>query len=118
MDVLLIAVIAVACLAAGALAGWFAHGASAAQRDAGLTARVAAATATAESLATQLAQQRAHHIEVLAQRDARAEELLERIDHLKDVDAARAREDGRVLTALSPVAEQLRSVEAKVAELE
>ncbi|MDQ2689720.1 MAG: DNA recombination protein RmuC [Chloroflexota bacterium] len=111
MDVLLTALGAVVCLACGLLAGWFAHGARAARQDVALAARASAADATATLLRAQLDQQQTQHA-------ARVEELLERIDHLKDIEAARAQEDGRVLTALSPVAEQLRSVQSKVAELE
>lgn len=111
MDVLVIALVAVVCIGAGALAGWAAHGARAARQEAALRAHAAATDATATALRGQLTVQHAHHA-------ARVEELLERIDHLKDLEAARAQEDGRVLTALSPVAEQLRSVQAKVSELE
>ncbi|MFT4230376.1 MAG: DNA recombination protein RmuC [Microbacterium sp.] len=118
MDVLLFAAVAVTCLAAGALAGWFAHGARSARRDATLAARAAGAEATAAALTAQLTQERALHAQQLSQHAARVEELLERIDHLKDLESARAKEDGRVLTALSPVAEQLRFVQAKVTELE
>lgn len=118
MDATLLAPGAIACLAAGVLAGWFAHAARAARADAALTAHAAAADATAAALGLQLDRERALHAQQLSQHAARVEELLERIDHLKDIDAARAAEDGRVLTALSPVAEQLRSVQATVAELE
>jgi DNA recombination protein RmuC len=111
MDVLLIAIGALVCIGCGLLAGWFAHGARAARQDIALAARASAADATATLLRGQLDQQRTQHAE-------RVEELLERIDHLKDKDAARAQEEGRVLTALGPVAQQLRSVQEKVAELE
>ncbi|HET8926279.1 MAG TPA: DNA recombination protein RmuC [Microbacterium sp.] len=111
MDVLLIAIGALVCIGCGLLAGWFAHGARAARQDIALAARASAADAMATLLRGQLDQQRTQHAE-------RIEELLERIDHLKDKDAARAQEEGRVLTALGPVAQQLRSVQDKVAELE
>ena len=111
MDSPLIALGALVCLGCGLLAGWFARSARAARQDVALAARVSAADAAAALLRAQLEQQRIQHAE-------RVEELLERIDHLKDIDAARAQEDGRVLTALSPVAEQLKSVQATVSELE
>lgn len=111
MDIPLIALGALVCVGCGLLAGWFAHGARAAGQDVASAARASAADAAAALLRAQLDQQRVEHAE-------RVEELLERIDHLKDIEAARAQEDGRVLTALSPVAEQLRSVQATVSELE
>ena len=111
MDIPLIALGALVCVGCGLLAGWFAHGARAAGQDVASAARASAADASAALLRAQLDQQRVEHAE-------RVEELLERIDHLKDIEAARAQEDGRVLTALSPVAEQLRSVQATVSELE
>lgn len=118
MDVLLLAVAAIACVCAGALAGWFAKGARAERHEAELTARAAAGAATIAAITAQLERERALHAQQLSQHAARIEELLERIDHLKDIEAARSAEDGRVLTALSPVAEQLRSVQSAVAELE
>jgi len=118
MDALLLAVIAIACLAAGVLAGWFAHGARAAQHQSRLGARAAAADATAAALRDQLAQQQMLHRQQITEQSARIVELLDRIEQAKDLEAARAEQDGRVLTALSPVAEQLRSVQATVTELE
>jgi DNA recombination protein RmuC len=118
MDALLVAVIAVACLAAGALAGWFTQGARAAQRHARLAAHAAAADATVAALRDQLIQQQALHRQQSNDQSARIVDLLDRIEQMNLVDAARAEQDGRVLTALSPVAEQLRSVQATVADLE
>jgi DNA recombination protein RmuC len=118
MDALLVAVIAVACLSAGALAGWFAHGARAAQRQARLSAHAAAADATVAALRDQLVQQQAMHRQQSNDQSARIVDLLDRIEQMNLVEAARAEQDGRVLTALSPVAEQLRSVQATVADLE
>lgn len=107
MDVLPIAIGALVCVGAGLLAGWFAHGARAARGESALRERAAGADATATALRETVAAQAAH-----------VEELLARIDHLRDLEATRAQEDGRVLAALSPVAEQMRSVQTQVAALE
>lgn len=118
MDALLVAVIAVACLAAGVLAGWFAQGARTAQRQARLAAHAAAADATVAALRDQIVQQQGLHRQQSSDQSARIVDLLDRIEQMNLVEAARAEQDGRVLTALSPVAEQLRSVQATVADLE
>lgn len=122
MDVLTTSLIAIFGVACGVLAGWFAHGARTTSRtarhDAEISARLATAEAIAQGLRAQLDQQGAQYRDQLAGQSARVNELLDRIDHMKAADAARAQTDGRVLTALAPVAEQLATVREQVTELE
>lgn len=110
MDVLLLAVVAVACLAAGLLAGWFAHGARVAQRvadTASLQIALARAQADAEGLRKRLDEQAHLHRDLLAQSraDAVARDERERREHT-------------VLTALAPVREALHAMQQKVEGLE
>ncbi|GEP46791.1 hypothetical protein MSA03_02990 [Microbacterium saccharophilum] len=104
-------VVAIACLVAGLLAGWFAGGARTAERSAAaretLTARLAAAEAAREALAAQLDQQRALHRELGAQ--SRADQLAAQ---------ERERREQLVLRALAPVQETLQTMQQKVDELE
>ena len=111
MDLLTASLLAVACLAAGALAGWCAHVARAAstgaRASANLLARVAAAEATATSLREQL--------------DLRNDEYRDLIDRARADQVAhseRERREAAVLTALSPVRETLLTMQQKVADLE
>lgn len=111
MDALIVAVIVVACLVAGALAGWFTGTAREAARALrtreDLSSRAAAAEAAAVSLERQLAQ--ALH----AQREA--------AQHARSDQAAREERDRReqlVLRALAPVQESLQSMQTKVDALE
>lgn len=110
MDVLLLAVVAVACLAAGLLAGWFAHGARVAQRvadTASLQIALTRAQADAEGLRERLDEQAHLHRDLLAQSraDAVARDERERREHT-------------VLTALAPVREALHAMQQKVEGLE
>ena len=111
MDVVIVTAIAVVCLFAGLLAGWFAGAARAAERAASaraaLGARSAAAEAERSTLAAQLEQQRALTREMAAQ--ARADQAA------RD---ERERRDQQVLRALAPVQESLQSMQLKVDELE
>lgn len=111
MDPLTASLIAVACLAAGALAGWFAHMARAtttsARAHAALQARVAVAENEAVGLREQL--------------DVRVDEyrdLIERVRADQAVQHERERREAAVLTALSPVKESLASMQQKVTDLE
>ncbi|HWI32524.1 MAG TPA: DNA recombination protein RmuC [Microbacterium sp.] len=111
MDALTASLLAVACLAAGILAGWFARAAraseGAARSEAGLLARLAAAETSAASLREQL--------------DVRTDEYRELIDRARQdhaVQNERERREAAVLSALSPVRETLASMQQKVAELE
>jgi len=111
MDAAIVTVIAVACLFAGLLAGWFAGAARAGERAAReqstLTARVAAADAQQRALGEQLEQQRALTRELGAQ--SRADQA---------VQAERERREQVVLRALAPVHETLQTMQQKVDELE
>lgn len=111
MDVIAIALLAIACLLAGVLAGWTAGSARAAGRAAAdraaLTARLAASEATGQALTAQLEQQRALHrdLGVQARADQEAREERERREQV-------------VLRALAPVQETLQQMQQKVDDLE
>lgn len=111
MDAVIVTSLAVACLFAGLLAGWFAAAARCAERAsadrAALTARAVAAESAHDSLAQQLEQQRALTRELGAQ--SRAEQA-----------AAHEREQREqvVLRALAPMQESLQAMSRKVDELE
>lgn len=111
MDVVIITVTAVVLLFAGFLAGWFAGAARAGERAAtaraALGARLAAAEAERDALATQLDQQRALTRDFGAQ--ARADSAA------RD---ERERREQQVLRALAPVQESLHAMQSKVDELE
>jgi DNA recombination protein RmuC len=80
--------------------------------------RVAAAASTSVALRERLAHQEAQHDRQLEQQEQRIDELHDRLIATAEAETKRTTTDGRVLTALSPVAESLRAVQAKVAELE
>ncbi len=103
MDATLVAAIALICLAAGALAGWFAQAA----RTGG--ARVEAARAQAESraLREQVQRESALHRDAVAQ--ARADQAS---------GADRERREHSVLAALAPVRDTLDAMQRKVEDLE
>ncbi|GAA2236599.1 DNA recombination protein RmuC [Herbiconiux moechotypicola] len=63
------------------------------------------------------AQDEQYRAQIAAQED-RLAEFQERLRALKEAEAARIEEDGKVLVALSPVQESLKAVQAKVVELE
>ncbi|HEX5858720.1 MAG TPA: DNA recombination protein RmuC, partial [Microbacterium sp.] len=111
MDALTASLIALACLAAGGLAGWCAHAARAAsvgaRAQASLLTRVAVAESTAVSLREQL--------------DLRNDEFRDLIDRARAdqvVQHERERREAAVLTALSPVRETLLTMQQKVSDLE
>jgi DNA recombination protein RmuC len=81
-------------------------------------ARVAAAQSTAAGLRERLEAQEAGHSRQLDQQEERIGELHDRLIAVAEAETRRTGSDGRVLTALSPVAESLRAVQAKVAEME
>lgn len=62
--------------------------------------------------------QESHLREQIGQQEDRIAELQTRLREIQRAEVARTEEDGRVLTALSPVAESLKQVQAKVHELE
>lgn len=81
-------------------------------------ARLAASASTVEGLRERLAAEEAAHERQLDQQEERIGELHDRLIATAEAETRRSSTDGRVLTALSPVAESLRAVQAKVAELE
>ncbi|GAA3019365.1 DNA recombination protein RmuC [Microbacterium dextranolyticum] len=111
MDAALVTVLAIACLVAGFVAGWFGQSARAAERSAtdraALSERAAAAESAARSLADQLEQQRAVTRDLGAQ--ARADQAAQH---------DRERREQVVLRALAPVQETLQTMQHKVDELE
>lgn len=111
MDALTVSIIAVACLALGAVAGWAAgtaRGASRAARvHADLRERLAAADATRHSVQSQLDHQQLLYRELAAQ--TRADQAARE---------ERERRDQTVLRALAPVQETLLTMQAKVDDLE
>lgn len=133
MDVTVTLFALLLALAAGFLGGWLlrarrgpaadghalattqAQLAAAEATSAGARAQLEAVTA---QMAARLESQERQYRAQLADQQARVTELLERLDQVTRAEAERAESDGRVLTALSPVAERLQQVQAKVAELE
>ncbi|AMM20251.1 DNA recombinase [Frondihabitans sp. PAMC 28766] len=83
-----------------------------------LRARVAAATSTAEALRDRLTAEQRQHEHQIELQEQRIDELRDRMMADAAAETRRAGSDGRILTALSPVAESLRAVQAKVAEME
>jgi DNA recombination protein RmuC len=81
-------------------------------------ARAAAAGSTVDELRERLTAQEALHGRQLTQQEERIDELHDRLIATAEAETRRGATDGRVLTALSPVAESLRAVQAKVADLE
>jgi DNA recombination protein RmuC len=65
-----------------------------------------------------LVQQETQFREQIATQEHRLADLQERLRAVQEAEAARVKEDGRVLVALSPVQESLKAVQAKVVELE
>lgn len=105
-------------LVLGALLGLLAARARSTGREASLAADLAGARATSEGLRAQLsALDEQHRRQVLAQ-EARLAEFQDRLRDVRIAEAERQRTDGQVMVALSPVAESLRTVQQKVAELE
>ncbi len=111
MDAAIVTAIAIVCLLAGLLAGWFGGGTRASERAAreraALIARAAAAEAERGALTTQLEQQRALQREVGAQA---------RLD--QSARDERERREQAVLRALAPVQESLQNMQQKVDDLE
>ncbi|GAA4671265.1 DNA recombination protein RmuC [Frondihabitans cladoniiphilus] len=81
-------------------------------------ARLAGADSTVDGLRERLAAQEGLHARQLEQQEERIDELHDRLIAVAEAETRRTSTDGRVLTALSPVAESLRAVQLKVAELE
>lgn len=107
MDALLTTLLALACLAAGALAGWAVASVRAAGARERSTARVGAAEAARDALAAQLEQQRQLHRELTA-----------RVHADQAARDERDRREQAVLRALAPVQETLSAMQDKVDLLE
>lgn len=111
MDALVISLLAIGCLAAGALAGWFTALARAAARTSDehsqLIARLAAAEATRQGVQAQLDHQQLLYRELATQT---------RTDHAERED--RDRREQAVLRALAPVSSTLETMQQKVELLE
>ncbi|MGD8167787.1 DNA recombination protein RmuC [Herbiconiux sp. P16] len=71
-----------------------------------------------EQAQERLVQQESQFREQIATQEHRLADFQERLRALQEAEAARVKEDGRVLVALSPVQESLKAVQAKVVELE
>lgn len=111
MDALLVSVLVIGCLAAGALAGWFAGLARGATRSArehtDLRARLAAAEASRAGVQAQLDHQQVLYRELAAQ-----------TRHDQAAREERERREQAVLRALAPVSETLQTMQQKVDALE
>ncbi len=122
MDLTLALLLFVIALGAGFATGWVARGRTAPPTDidavADARAQAAAATATSAAAREQLEAQAVQYREQITAQRAHIEELARRLDERRDADAQRVASEGRVLTALSPVAAQLARVQEQVTALE
>lgn len=107
MDAASVTALALICLLAGALAGWFAGAARSASRREHVAARLAAAEASRDALGVQLEQQRTLQRDLSMQ--ARAEQAARE---------ERERREQLLLRALAPVQESLTAMQQKVEHLE
>lgn len=111
MDIMLTSVVAVVCVAAGALAGWFA----AAARHATADARAG------NALAVRLARAEAENAALRESADRQSRSFRDALDRARDDATARDERDRReqaVLTALAPVRETLHAMQQKVSDIE
>lgn len=115
-----IAVVAlvVLSLAVGVVLGVLATRARSAESTARLSADLAGARATVEGHRERLADLDELHRRQSADQEARLREFQDRLRDVRIAEAERTRSEGQVMTALSPVAQSLAAVQAKVAELE
>ncbi|MBD8484351.1 DNA recombination protein RmuC [Frigoribacterium sp. CFBP 8759] len=90
----------------------------AAEATARLSSDLAAARAVADATRERLDGQDDQYRRQIAQQEDRLREFQDRLRDVRIAEAERARTDGQVLVALSPVAESLQAVQQKVAELE
>jgi DNA recombination protein RmuC len=105
-------------LAVGVVVGVLATRARSAESTARLSADVAAARATVEGHRERLADLDELHRRQTADQESRLREFQDRLRDVRIAEAERTRSEGQVMTALSPVAQSLAAVQAKVAELE
>ncbi|MBD8726559.1 DNA recombination protein RmuC [Frigoribacterium sp. CFBP 13707] len=115
-----IAVVAlvVLSLAVGVVLGVLATRARSVESTARLSADLAGARATVEGHRERLADLDELHRRQSADQEARLREFQDRLRDVRIAEAERTRSEGQVMTALSPVAQSLAAVQAKVAELE
>ncbi|VXA96947.1 DNA recombination protein RmuC [Frigoribacterium sp. 9N] len=90
----------------------------AAEATARLSSDLATARAVADASRERLEGQDDQYRRQIAQQEDRLREFQDRLRDVRIAEAERARTDGQVLVALSPVAESLQAVQQKVAELE
>ncbi|NII51447.1 DNA recombination protein RmuC [Frigoribacterium endophyticum] len=105
-------------LAVGVVLGVLATRARSAESTARLSAELAGARATVEGHRERLADLDELHRRQSADQEARLREFQDRLRDVRIAEAERTRSEGQVMTALSPVAQSLAAVQAKVAELE
>lgn len=90
----------------------------AAEATARLSSDLATARAVADASRERLEGQDDQYRRQIAHQEDRLREFQDRLRDVRIAEAERARTDGQVLVALSPVAESLQAVQQKVAELE
>ena len=83
-----------------------------------LSSQLAGVQATADALREQMATMQAQHAEQVSTLQAQHREMIERQRSEAQAQAERERAESKVLQALSPVQESLRTMQAKVTELE
>ncbi|MCW4386460.1 DNA recombination protein RmuC [Salinibacterium sp. SYSU T00001] len=83
-----------------------------------LSSQLASVQATADALREQIASMQSQHSEQVATLQSQHRELLERQRSEAQAQAERERAESKVLQALTPVQESLRTMQAKVTELE
>jgi len=105
-------------LVVGAVVGGLLARSRATEASSHLTAELAAARAVADAARERLDGQDDQYRRQIAQQEDRLREFQDRLRDVRIAEAERARGDGQVLVALSPVAESLQAVQQKVAELE
>jgi DNA recombination protein RmuC len=118
MEIVMLIVGLVVGVAVGAALAWSVVRARGTAEVAAARSDAASSRATADALREQLDAQDAHYrrqIDSLERRAAESDHLVQR---MHGADAARSQGESKVLTALSPVAQQLEAMQRKIAELE
>ncbi|MBF4601229.1 DNA recombination protein RmuC [Frigoribacterium sp. VKM Ac-1396] len=105
-------------LVIGALVGGMVARSRSIETSSRLAADLAAARAVADGARERLDAQDDQYRRQIAQQEDRLREFQDRLRDVRIAEAERARSDGQVLVALSPVAESLHAVQQKVAQLE
>jgi len=105
-------------LVIGALVGGTVARSRSIETSSRLTADLAAARAVADGARERLDAQDDQYRRQIAQQEDRLREFQDRLRDVRIAEAEKARSDGQVLVALSPVAESLHAVQQKVAQLE